>query len=136
MDLRRLRYLEEVIASGGFRRAARTLGMSQPALTLHIRQLEHDFGVLLVDRSFRPIRPTPAGEVVIAHAREISGIVTRMQSDVARIAERQTGRLRLGTNQWAEPLLPSLMAAFSTRYPNVHVLLRGVSHEAPNLMQR
>jgi DNA-binding transcriptional LysR family regulator len=136
MDLRRLRYLEEVIAAGGFRRAARALGISQPALTLHIRQLEHDLGVLLVDRTSHPVLPTPAGEVVIAHAREVSNVVTRMHAEVARIAEQQTGRLRLGTNQWAEPLLPSLMATFSSRYPNVHVLLRGVSHEAPNLIVR
>src|SRR5207244_11817807 len=88
------------------------------------------------DRTCSPVRPTPAGEVVIAHGREVSAVVTRMHAEVTRIAEQQTGRLRLGTNQWAEPLLPSLMAGFSTRYPNVHMLLRGVSHEAPNLILR
>jgi DNA-binding transcriptional LysR family regulator len=136
VELRQLRYLIGVIQHGGFRSAARELGVAQPTLTAQVRQLELEVGALLVDRTSRPIRATAAGSVVVARGHELLAIVAELESEISTIAGQQTGRLRLGTNHWAMPIVPSLVAAFTSRYPNIDVLLRGVSMEAPRLMLR
>ncbi len=135
MELRQLAYLDKVVAAGGFRSAARELGVSQPTLTAGIKQLELHMGVMLIDRGRRPIRATPYGEIVVARAREVFASLDRLNADLADIAARQTGRLRLGTNQWVARGLPPLLAAFASRYPNIDVLQRRVmSREAAKLM--
>jgi DNA-binding transcriptional LysR family regulator len=137
VELRQLRYLDRVAATGGFRSAARDLGVSQPTLTAQIKDLERDMGVMLLDRSQRPIRLTPAGQVIVVRVRELLSMATRLTDDIADIAKQHQGRLRLGTNQWATPMLPLLMAGFGHIYPNIEVVLREcVSRDAPRLMLR
>lgn len=130
-----MRYLISVIQHGGFRSAARELGVAQPTLTAQVRQLELEVGALLVDRTSRPIRPTAAGKVIVARGHELLAMVAQLEFEISAMATQQTGRLRLGTNHWAMPIVPSLVAAFTACYPNIDVLLRGVSNEAPRLMQ-
>src|SRR5262245_48827615 len=101
MELRQLRYLESIVAAGGFRRAARDLSVTQPTLTSQIEQLERDIGFPLLDRSTRPIRTTAAGVVVLSHARELLAVIERLNDEIGDMAQRQVGRLRLGANQWA-----------------------------------
>ena len=69
MLLRHARYLLAVADQGSFTRAAAELHVSQPALSLQIRQLEETLGAQLLDRSGRVVRPTDAGRVYIDHAR-------------------------------------------------------------------
>ena len=64
MDLRQLEYFETVSSQRSFRQAARVLGLAQPTLSVQIRQLEHELGVPLIDRSIRPIKLTKAGETL------------------------------------------------------------------------
>jgi DNA-binding transcriptional LysR family regulator len=136
MELRQLQYFDRVIAAGGFRSAARELGVTQPTLTAQIRRLELDLGVRLVDRTRRPIRTTPAGEIVAARVRELLASIARFDTDIARIAEQQTGRLRLGTNRALAPMFSSVLAEFSARYPNVEVIQQSVTREGPKLLLR
>src|SRR5919206_1399050 len=105
MELRHLRYLDRVIAAGGFRSAARELGLTQPTLTAQIRRLELDLGVPLLDRTRRPIRMTPTGEIVVARARELLASVARFDREITRIAKLQSGQLRLGTNRALAPII-------------------------------
>lgn len=81
VDLRQLQYLIAVAEEGAFRRAARRLHLAQPPLSIAIRQLERELGVTLLDRSTRGVVPTPAGEEMVARAREILA-----QVDAARVA--------------------------------------------------
>ena len=53
--------------------------MTQPTLTAQIKQLEADAGVVLIDRRSRPVRTTPAGELVLSRAREMLSIVERLE---------------------------------------------------------
>ena len=61
MEFRQIRYFEAVARTLSFSRAAEVLNVAQPALSRQIQQLEDEFGVLLIDRSFRPLKLTNAG---------------------------------------------------------------------------
>jgi DNA-binding transcriptional LysR family regulator len=124
MDIRRLRYLDQVLTDGGFRGAARTLGIAQPTLTVQINQLERDLGLTLLDRTRRPVRPTAAATQIMARVRGVLALVQELEADAARLSQKQTRQLRVGTHQCAASLLPPVLAGFSRQYPNVDVLLR------------
>lgn len=71
MNFRRLRYFVKVADKGGFTRAAEALGISQPALGLQIQKLEAEIGLQLLTRHARGVSPTPAGLLLLEHARDI-----------------------------------------------------------------
>jgi LysR family nitrogen assimilation transcriptional regulator len=76
LDLRRLQYFLTIVEQGSFSAASRHLGVAQPALTHHIREIERSIGTPLLLRSKSGVVPTEAGEVLLEHAR---GIVARME---------------------------------------------------------
>ena len=69
IDVRRLRVLREVAAHGSFSAAADALAFTQPAVSRQIATLEAEAGTRLVDRTARGVRLTPAGELLVEHAR-------------------------------------------------------------------
>jgi LysR family transcriptional regulator, hydrogen peroxide-inducible genes activator len=123
-----LRQLECVVAvaeQGSFRGAAGTLGLSQPALSAHVAQLERDLGVQVFERDRRRVLITPAGDAVIAQARSAltaaDGVV-----DIARgAAEPLAGPLRIGVIPTVAPyLLPRALPAVRARFPRLRPALR------------
>ena len=96
MDIRHLRHFDTLAATGSFHRAARRLGLRQPALSQSIRALEADVGTRLVDRSPSGTRLTPAGSAFLNEARHVLAALDRA-IDVARhTAAEKTTPLRLG----------------------------------------
>jgi DNA-binding transcriptional LysR family regulator len=71
LNLIHLRAFVDVIELGGFSAAAERLDLSQPAVSLQIRQLEKEVGVRLIERVGRKARPTAAGEELLDHAGRI-----------------------------------------------------------------
>ena len=71
MNLDQLRTFVEVVAEGNFSAAGRRLNLTQPAVSLHIRELEKRFGVRLVDRVGRRAYPTAPGMDLAGHARRM-----------------------------------------------------------------
>ncbi len=71
LDLGLLNSFLAVVEGGGFRAAARRLGVSQPLLSQHLRRLEQELGVPLIDRSRRGGAPTPQGQRLLPHARRL-----------------------------------------------------------------
>src|SRR5438128_732042 len=99
MDLGRLRVFQAVAQEGSFSRAARSLFLSQPAVTQHIQALEAELGVPLFDRFGRRIALTPAGNVLAQYVPQIMGLVR-----TAQVATREAGGeasrvLRLGISE-------------------------------------
>jgi DNA-binding transcriptional LysR family regulator len=70
MELRQVRYFVGVAETLSFRQASKQLYVSQPSLSVQIKQLEHELGVLLLRRSKRGVEITRAGEIFLAAARE------------------------------------------------------------------
>ena len=96
MELRQLEYLVAVAEEANFTRAAERVRISQSGVSAQIRQLEHELGVELIDRSTRRASLTSAGEAVLEHARAAlaaAGAARQAADDV-------TGLLR-GRLRWA-----------------------------------
>lgn len=120
LTLKHLRYFDALARQRHFGRAAEIVGISQPALSLQIKELESLFGTALVERSTRSIRLTPLGENLLERARRVLVAV----DDIAELARTPTdqpsGRLRLGVIPTVAPyLLPDIMAAISMHFPQI-----------------
>ena len=124
-SIRQLEYLVALGASRHFGRAARACAVTQPALSLQIRQLEELLGVKLFERSRRQVLVTPAGERMIERARQALQRVDDLL-DEARAAQRPfTGRLSLGVIPTVAPyLLPRALPAVRAAWPGLELLLR------------
>ncbi len=95
MDLRRFRHFEVLAGAGSLHRAARQLGLSQPALSQSIRTLEADVGIRLVERSPSGTHPTRAGNVFLQEIRLVLTALNRAVQN-AKLATDTPGLLRLG----------------------------------------
>ena len=112
LTLKQLRYLDALAAQGHFGRAASICAVSQPALSMQIKELEDSLGLALVERGGRQVRLTEFGARFVAKAREVLAQVEDM-GEMARAAQDQLmGRLRLGVIPTIAPyLLPQVMTA-------------------------
>ncbi len=122
MDLRRLTYFLAVAEEGGFTNAAKTLFVSQPALSLAVRQLEEEVGTELLYRLGRGVRLTPAGEAFVGPARQALRDIEVARASAASIAGLETGTLALASlpTLAADPLA-DLVGRFRAAHPGVHV---------------
>lgn len=125
LTLKQLRYFEALARHGHFGRAAEASAISQPALSMQIKELEEALGTALFDRGARTIRMTGFGEEFAPRAREILRLVEELE-DTARIARDQmAGRLRLGVIPTVAPyLLPRVIAELTRVYPALDLHLR------------
>src|SRR6266700_2248188 len=123
--LRQLRYLDALARSRHFGKAAEACGVSQPALSMQIRELEQDLGVALVERRQGVITLTEAGAEVASRAGSILS-ATRDLIDFARHGGSVlTGKLRLGVIPTLAPyVLPRLLPQLGRKYPELRLDLR------------
>ena len=99
ITLKQLRYFDALARHRHFGQAAETCNISQPALSLQMKELETLFGVPLIERGARDIRLSPLGEDLVIRARDILRAVDDLE-DLARTAlGPMSGRLRLGVNR-------------------------------------
>lgn len=125
LTLKHFRYFEALAQHGHFGRAAGACNISQPALSLQIKELEEMLGATLVERSGRQIRLTELGEVFAERARGILRAVDEV-GDLVRATQRDlSGRFRLGIIPTIGPyLLPQVIRRLSARFPNLDIRLR------------
>lgn len=124
ITLRQLRYFEALARHGHFGRAAEVAAISQPALSMQIKELEESLGAPLLERG-RQMRLTSFGEEFLGKAREILRQVDEL-SDLARAARASlVGRLRLGVIPTVAPyLLPRIVARLGESHPELDLHIR------------
>jgi DNA-binding transcriptional LysR family regulator len=124
MELRPLRYFCSVAEQASFSHAARSLSVSQSAISEQIAGLEEEIGVKLIDRSQRAIRLTPHGELFLPEARKTLAAAD-LAVDVARRSGRgEVGVLRVGFFAGGiGASFPNLIRAFRRRHAEVRVVL-------------
>jgi LysR family hydrogen peroxide-inducible transcriptional activator len=123
--IRQLECLVAVAEHGTFRRAATSLEISQPALSAQVAGVEHTLGVQVFERDRRSVLVTPAGEEVIARAREALAAIDNVTDAARRRGEPLVGPLRLGVIPTIAPYwLPPLLPAVRTRFPKLELILR------------
>ncbi len=123
MNLEYLRTFVSIVEHGSLSAAARAKRISQPAVTKQVQRLELEIGLpLLVRASRRPLELTPAGERVLAFARETSARFELLERELAGLKEIGPGTLSLAASTIpGEHVLPGLLADFRKAYPDVAV---------------
>lgn len=125
LTLKQLRYFEALARHQHFGRAAEACAISQPALSLQIKELEGMFGATLVERSARHVRLTPIGESLLQKASQILLTVQELEDLVRASKGPLAGRLRLGIIPTVAPyFLPGVIAALSQTFPELELELR------------
>lgn len=124
VNLDHLRTFADVAELGSFSAAAERQGVTQPAVSLQIRQLEQRLGVRLLERSGKRSSPTAAGLVMLEHARRIEAAVGGALDALAEHATGVAGRVRLGTGATAcTYVLPPVLRALKGRHPSLEIVV-------------
>jgi DNA-binding transcriptional LysR family regulator len=119
-----LRAFVAVAEHGGFTAAARAVGVSQPAVSRAVRDLERSCGFELVERAPHGIRLTRAGEAFLLSAREVIGAMRSAEESVAALGGLGHGRLHIGASTTiATYVLPVFVGRFLEDHPAVDVRL-------------
>jgi LysR family hydrogen peroxide-inducible transcriptional activator len=134
LSLKQFRYFEALARLGHFGRAAEVCAISQPALSMQIKEMEAALGTALFERGPRLVRLTHFGEAFALRVREILRQVDEL-GDLARAAqEGLVGRLRIGVIPTVAPyLLPALVGALARQYPGLEIHVRETV--TPRLLQ-
>lgn len=124
MDLRQLRYFVAIVEQGSFSRAATFLHVAQPALSLHVRNMETDLGTALLFRTPRGVEPTEAGAILLRHARIILDQLTVAEEEIRGHQNDPEGEVRLGVpGTIGQILAVPLITAVHLRYPKIKLRL-------------
>jgi DNA-binding transcriptional LysR family regulator len=123
-----LRYFLEIVRARSIRAAAENLHIAASALSRHVANLEHEFGVPLLERLPRGIRLTPAGEVFAAGAAQTLRQVDRIRSEIDDLRDLKRGHVVIYAVEGvvADFLLP-VLSQFGRNFPNVtyHIEVTG-----------
>jgi LysR family hydrogen peroxide-inducible transcriptional activator len=125
LTLKQLRYFEALARQGHFGRAADVCAISQPALSMQIKELEAELGTALFERGSRQVRLTGFGEEFAQRARDILRAVDEL-GDLARASrEGLAGRLRIGVIPTVAPyLLPTLIGDLTRNHADLDIHVR------------
>ncbi len=125
LTLKQLRYFEALARHGHFGRAAESCAISQPALSMQIKELEESLGTDLFERGARQVRLTQFGEAFALRIRDILRSVDELE-DLARAAQdRLAGRLRIGVIPTVAPyLLPAIIDRLTRLHDELDIHVR------------
>ncbi len=122
LNLGNLATFRLVVQRGSFSAAANVLGLSQPAVSLQIRQLEQFLQARLIERTGRGVKATAAGVALLAHGERIGQAVDEAIRSVSAFSHEVSGTIRLGTGATAcIHLLPPLLQRLRLDYPLLQV---------------
>ena len=124
VTLRQLRYFEALARHGHFGRAAAACAISQPALSMQVKELEERLGAVLIERGSRQVRLTGFGEQVLLRVRDILRSVDEL-GDFARASRGRITGLRVGMIPTIAPyLLPSFVETLARDHPEIDLHVR------------
>ncbi|WP_438319795.1 LysR family transcriptional regulator (plasmid) [Streptomyces sp. HUAS TT3] len=129
LDPRLLATLEAVVRHGSFSAAAREFGYSPPAVSQQIAELERRAGLRVLER--RPVRATPAGEVLLDAEQGVRSALAAASAELDAMRTGTAGRIRLGAfASAATSIVPQALAQLHAAYPDVQVSLCQLEPEA------
>jgi DNA-binding transcriptional LysR family regulator len=120
MTLDDLRVFAAACAAGSLSAVARDLGRSQPAVGQHIRRLERELGIVLLERGRRGVAPTAAGRILLAATTDALGALDAGRRELDRLRRGARGSLRVATGgPTLRHFMTGPLALFRRRYPAV-----------------
>lgn len=128
---RRLLHFLAAADVGNLHRAAETLGLSQPALTVSLRNLEQEIDATLFERSVKGVTLTPAGELFYRHAGALRTASRQARDELKALRTGEAGTLRIGAGvAWSATVLPEVLRDMRRDYPGLSIdLLTGVGDQ-------
>ncbi|MEY8688923.1 MAG: LysR family transcriptional regulator [Leptothrix sp. (in: b-proteobacteria)] len=130
ITFRQLRVFTEVAQQGSMIRAAATLHLTPPAVSMHIKEIESQVGLPLFDRHGRQVSLSTAGEYFLVHAKRLLANLKEADHAMARFKRLERGLLTIGIVSTAQYFVPRLLARFQTEHPGVDTRLRVVGNRA------
>ena len=124
MDLWQLKIFCKVVDLKSFSEAGKSIHLSQPTVSSHIKDLEAHFDCRLIDRLSKEVLPTKAGELLHGYARRILALSDETDAAMAEFNGKIKGKLVVGGSTIPGTyLLPQIIAAYSKHYPEVKISL-------------
>lgn len=128
--LRQLQIFSSAARHQSFSRASAELHLSQPAVSMQMRQLEANAGVSLFERVGRRVSLTSAGHELLAYTQRILGAIQDAEDTFATIKAVDSGKLTIAVVSTAKYFAPKLLAQFQQQHPNVELRLDVNNREA------
>ncbi len=129
ITLRQLKVFSSVARNHSFTRAAEELCLTQPAVSMQVKQLEHQLDVSLFEQLGKKIYLTEAGEEVFHYSRQIYSQLDEMETVLNNLKGLGRGRLRISVASTANYFIPNLLGIFSQRFPGVVISLDVTNRE-------
>lgn len=129
ISLRQLKVFEAVARHLNYTRAAEEFFLSQPAVSMQVKQLEEQLGLSLFEQLGKRIHLTEAGLEVLTYSRTILQQLDELEAVLNRMKGMQGGRLRISVATTANYFIPTLLGTFSRRYPAVTMSLDVTNRE-------
>jgi LysR family transcriptional regulator, low CO2-responsive transcriptional regulator len=121
---------ESVGRLGSISRAAGELNLTQPAVSMQVKQLEEQIGLPLIDHAGKKLVLTEAGEELARHAREMIGKMADLKSAMKQYLTLECGILRIALISTMSFFLPRIVSEYVRRHPSVRISLQVDNHES------
>jgi DNA-binding transcriptional LysR family regulator len=120
--LRALEYLTAVVEHGGFNAAARKLGVAAPSVHRLVKALEAELGMVLIDRSASPLRPTPDASTYVERARQLLGELQGLDASLHDQGAEPSGTVTIAAHSVVlQFVLPGVLTRLHQRYPQLRL---------------
>jgi LysR family transcriptional regulator, low CO2-responsive transcriptional regulator len=129
LTLRQLKVFESVARYLNYTRAAQELFLTQPAVSMQVKQLEQQLGVALFEQLGKRIHLTEAGREVLGYARTVTQQLDELEGVLNHIKGLSGGKLHISVATTANYFIPTLLGTFSRRYPEVTISLDVTNRE-------
>ncbi len=123
MDIKQLRYFHEIVKHGKVSRAANSLYVSQPSLSMSLSKLENEIGFKLLERNDGTFKLTDAGAEFYKHVKLVLSIFENMEDEVEYIGKRGSGQLKMGITELFRAVIPELFDIFLESNNNFDIKL-------------
>jgi len=123
ITLKQLKILEAIAARSSYTKAAKSLFMTQPAVSMQVKQMEIQIGLPLFDRDGKKVSPTQAGHELLHYAENIRQQLEEAAQVMEELKGMKRGKLHLTMASTANYFAPQLIAAFHHEYPAAQVTL-------------
>ena len=122
MDKKATNYIKAIAELGSISAAAENLGISQPALSSHLKKIESEVGAILFDRSRQPLELTEAGHVYLDYLDRTQSLEKELEQTIADIEGLETGSLTIGGATFFNiAYIPRAIGAFAKEFPGVDI---------------
>jgi DNA-binding transcriptional LysR family regulator len=125
IDFRKLEVFLKVYETKSFSKASKILYLTQPTITLHIKDLEETLGVKLLDRNTRKVIPSKAGKIVYEYGKEIIKFLKEMERELELYRDEKKGMVEIGGSTIpGQYILPKIIKGFKEKYSEISIFLK------------